>query len=122
MQTTPLYPAVLFFHQGTVAQGEAFFRRFWPEARAVSDAAQRFYRAFGLAHAQWHQIVGPAALLRGLQATVKGNCPGLPVGDPLMMPGAFLVQGDAILWQHPYRHVGDHPDFARIPTYLASAP
>jgi hypothetical protein len=30
------------------------------------------------------------------------------------MPGAFLVQGDRVLWQHEYRHAGDHPDFREL--------
>jgi hypothetical protein len=30
------------------------------------------------------------------------------------MPGVFLVEDGRVVWQHDYRHAGDHPDFAAI--------
>ncbi len=110
----PSHPPILFFHHGTADQGAAFFGRSWPEARVVSDANKQFYTAFGLSRGSAAQLFGPGALLRGLQATLKDHGIGRPVGDPLLMPGAFLVQNDQVLWQHAYRHVGDHPDFAPV--------
>ncbi len=96
-------------------QGAAFFGRSWPEARVVSDATKQFYTSFGLSRGTVAQLFGPGALARGLQATFKGHGIGRPVGDPLLMPGAFLVQQDQILWQHTYRHMGDEPNFAHVP-------
>lgn len=112
--TNPGYPPVLFFYQGSVAEGKRFFARHWPEARAVADAGKTFYRAFGIERGGVKEMLGPEVWACGLRAASKGHTGGLPVGDPWMMPGAFLVQGDQIIWRHAFRHAGDHPDFAHL--------
>ena len=38
-QSLPGFPPVLFFYQGTVEEGQTFFGNYWPEARAISEAA-----------------------------------------------------------------------------------
>jgi len=108
------YPDILFFYQGNVGDGEEFFQRYWPEARAVSDRSRQYYAAFGLERAGLKQLFGPEVVACGLRAASNGTVGGKPVGDTRMMPGAFLVNEDQILWQHNYRHIGDHPDFAEI--------
>jgi len=113
--TTPSYPPILFFYQGSREEGAAFFDQFWPEARAVADREKRLYQAFGIERGGVRQLFGPQVWACGLRAARKGNTLGVPVGDPLMMPGMFLVQGDAILWRHEFRHAGDEPDFATLP-------
>lgn len=115
------YPPILFVHHGTAEQGAAFFQRSWPEARVISDATKQFYTAFGLVRGTWSQLLGPGALVRGVQAMLKGHGIGRPVGDPLLMPGAFLIHKDHVLWQHTYHHVGDHPDFAQFTAPMESA-
>lgn len=110
----PSYPAILFFYQGTVKEGEDFFGRFWPEARAVSDPSQTFYHAFGLGRGGVSELLGPRVWISGLRAALKGNSVGKPVGDPRIMPGLFLVKNRTIVWQHHFRHAGDHPDLAQI--------
>ncbi len=114
----PDYPPILFFHQGTVADGRSFFDQMWPEARAVSDTSKKFYDAFGLKRGGLREMFGPQVLAKGLTSTLKGNNVGKPVGDPWLMPGVFLVHGEQIVWQHRYDHAGDHPDFSRIPHRL----
>jgi hypothetical protein len=114
VETTP-YPDVLLFYQGSIEDGQAFFGRLWPEARAVSDATRTFYTAFGLRRGGWKKILGPKALACSVRAAVKGNFIGLPVGDTRVMPGLFLVRDETVVWQHDFAHVGDHPDFAAIP-------
>ena len=113
--TAPNYVDILFFYQGSVEDGEDFFQRFWPEARAVSDLSRTFYVAFGLERAGIRQMFGPEVVACGIRAAKNGSYAGKPVGDTRMMPGAFLVQGERVLWQHNYRHIADHPDFAQLP-------
>jgi hypothetical protein len=98
----------------------AFFGRFWPEARAVSDLSKRFYTAFGLHKGSVRALFGPSVWASGLRAACKGNGVGRPVGDPWIMPGVFLVSHDTILWQHRARHAGDHPDFANVAADVTS--
>jgi len=109
------YPEVLFFYLGSVEEGEGFFARHWPTARAVADSGQRFYAAFGLVHGGLLQLFGPSVWMAALRAALRGNGVGRPVGDPLTMPGILLIEGDRILWRHPLRHIGDQPDFRKIP-------
>ncbi|HEY7546961.1 MAG TPA: AhpC/TSA family protein, partial [Blastocatellia bacterium] len=90
----------------------------WPEARAIADREQRFYKAFGLGRGSFGQLIGLRVWARGIKAMRKGNRAGLPVGDVRRMPGFFLVRGDQIIWEYRSKNSADHPDFARIPAYV----
>jgi hypothetical protein len=114
------YPDILFFYQGSEADGVEFFTRFWPEARAVSDMSKTFYSAFGLERAGFGEMFSPEVLACGLRAAQKGAFAGKPVGDTRMMPGVLMVRDGEILWQHDYRHIADHPDFANMQVLLKS--
>lgn len=109
------YPDILFVYQGSVEDGADFFNRLWPEARAASDPERELYAAFGLERGGIKELFGAEVVACGIRAARKGSFVGTPVGDTRMMPGAFLVQANQILWQHNYRHIADHPDFAKIP-------
>ena len=95
--------------------GAAFFRRLWPEARAIADLPRYFYDAFRIERGGMKEMFGPDVWACGVRATLKGSFIGRPVGDPWIMPGLFLVRNDQILWQRDFRHAGDHPDWATIP-------
>jgi hypothetical protein len=98
-----------------VAEGQPFFAEYWPGARAVSDTPKFFYDAFGRARGGMLQMFGPQVWARGAEAATKGHFIGKPVGDPWVMPGAFLVEGERIRWAHHFEHAGDHPDWHTIP-------
>jgi hypothetical protein len=110
----PAYPPIMFFYQGSVEEGEVFFRKLWPEARAVSDPEREFYNVFGIQRGGMKEMFGPEVWACGARAAQKGHFIGKPVGDPWVMPGLFLAHGERILWQHEFRHAGDHPDFLKI--------
>ena len=115
------FPPLVLFHLGTVEEGERFFAKRWPEVRTVSDPDAVFYQGFELQRLKLRSLLSPAMWGRGLQAFTKGHGVGAPVGDPLRMPGLFLVDGDgAVRWSHRSKHTGDHPDLARLPA-LAGA-
>ncbi len=117
----PWYPPVLYVHLGSVADGEDFFRKHAPGAHAIADEGGRLYGAFGIKRGTFGQLFGPSVIACGLRATRKGHGPGRPIGDPWMLPGMFVVEGDQILWSHEARHAADHPDFARIPEFVLEA-
>lgn len=106
---------------GTVEDGERFFGGLWPEARAVSDHAKFFYEGFGRGRGGLLELFGPSVWVRGALAALKGNGLGMPVGDPLVMPGSYLVRDESIVWRHDATHAADHPDYARVPALLAEA-
>lgn len=98
-------------HQGSVDEGEAFFAARWPDVPAIADPDLRLYSAFGLGRGTLLQVAGPRAVLATGRALLKGNLVGKPSGDVMVMPGAFLISGDQIVWSHDYRHSGEKPDF-----------
>lgn len=113
------YPPILFFYQGSVEDGAAFFERLWPEARAVSDLPLTFYKPLGIERGGVREMFGPEVWACGVRAASKGHLIGAPIGDPWLMPGLFLVDsGGRIMWRHTYRHAGDHPVWATLPDRL----
>ena len=111
----PTYPPLLFVYMGTADDGAAFFAKAWPEARAVSDPQLHFYRGFDLGCGSLTEVMGPGPTACTFRAISKGHVPGKPIGDPWQMPGMYLVQGNQVLWEHDFAHIGDHPDFAQLP-------
>lgn len=101
-------------HQGSVADGERLLASRWPDAIAISDPERELYAAFGLARGSLGRLMGPATWAAGLRALGKGHFVGMPVGDPLMMPGLFLVAGDSVLWEHEFQHSGDQPPTSEL--------
>ena len=59
-------------------------------------------------------VLRPAVWKAQDRARDKGHANGPRSGDIWRMPGAFLVQGDRVLWAHEYRHAADHPDYGHI--------
>lgn len=106
----------MFFYQGSIDDGNAFFAKLWPDARAISDTPLAFYKAFGIERGGLKQMFGADVWACGVRATLKGQRIGRPVGDPWIMPGAFLVdRAGAVVWQHDFAHAGDHPDWDLVP-------
>ncbi len=85
----------------------------------MADPSKHFYGAFGVGQGGKREMFGPGVWAAGLRAVLKGNLGGAPTGDPWTMPGLFLVKGDAVIWEHRFRHAGDQPDFARVPEHVA---
>jgi hypothetical protein len=110
----PKFPEILIIAQGSVDQSRAFFAERWPEARAVADPRRRFYNAFGIGKGSLTQLASPGVLMAGARAIAKGNIQGQTIGDAAQMPGLILVQDNCIVWQHRFRHAGDHPDWGQV--------
>jgi hypothetical protein len=100
------FPPVLSVHMGSPEEGERFFAKRWPEARAVSDEDRALYAAFSLKRGTAGQLLGPRVWMAGLKAALLGHGVGAPVGDPLMLSGWFLVRGAVVVWAHPHEHAG----------------
>ena len=67
------------------------------------------------------EVMGPAAILRGLQAARKGHHIEKTVGDQFQMPGTFIINRDGVVRYARYaRHVGDHPKAAELIEALQS--
>ena len=112
---TPGYPNILFVGQGTSEETHDFFDDLWPEARVIANPSRDLYRAFGIQRGGMRQMMGPSVWACGIRAASKGNFMGKPMGDPQLLPGAFLVDGSQIVWEHRARHAGDNPNWKAVP-------
>jgi hypothetical protein len=110
----PAYPPVLLVSLASVEANRAFFASRWPDARVVADPQKRVFAAFGRRRGSFRQLFGLRVLARAVGALLRGHGVGRPQGDPAVMPGVFVVRGEAVLWAHPTRNVADHPDFAEV--------
>lgn len=110
----PRFPAPLFFFQGSVTEGRAFLRRYWPGLRAVADPQGDLYAGFGIGRGGLLKMFGPGVWAAKSRAEAKGHGNGERSGDIFRMPGVFLAGGGKILWAHEYRHAGDAPDYEDV--------
>jgi len=117
-KTVDSFPEVVFIHQGTVEEGNTFFKKFWEEAPAISDPSKTFYSEFGVERGSFSELLSPSVVACSFRAMGKGNFVGKPIGDPLVMPGMFYVEGNSIVWTHNFKHIGDHPDYETLPKSL----
>jgi peroxiredoxin len=107
--------------QGDPRQAQALCDRFEVPFPCLADPRRSGYKAFGLKRGSVLEVLGPAALLRGIQAARKGHQIEKTVGDVFQMPGTFIISRDGIVRYARYsRHVGDHPKAADLVEALQS--
>jgi hypothetical protein len=111
----PSFPALLYFHLGTPEQGNTFFEPSAPEARAVADPKRFYYKALGVPNASSLQLLDPRVWACGIRATRGGHKQGKPVGDPLIKPGLFLVEGNQVTWKFIPDQLGGLPRLDEVP-------
>lgn len=99
---------------GSPEEGEKFFARFDPEARTIADPDKVFFQSFGLSRGSLWSLLGPSVWASAASSTLKGNTIGKPVGDPLMMPGLFLVADGRVEWRQKFANVGEDPDLETL--------
>ena len=111
----PSFPGLLYFHLGTVEQGDAFFEATAPQARAVADPERFFSKALGVPKASPLQLLDPRVWACGVRATRRGHSQTAPIGDPLVMPALFLVEERQVSWSFIPDQLGGLPRVADIP-------
>ena len=99
----------------SVEANDRFFAEHWPDVPVISDPDKVLFAGLGRRRGSLLQLFGPRVFGEAWRAWRKGHAVGRPAGDPLVMPGVMVVDGAEVLWEHPFRDVGDHPEVARIP-------
>lgn len=110
---------MLLVAQGTPEQADAFFEDRWPEARVVSDTDRRLYPAFGLRRAGLLDVLSPKVIRAFWRHRRHGV--GRPVGDTLLLSGAFVVVDGTIEFEHRSKDPSDHPDWSDLLEQVRSA-
>jgi hypothetical protein len=120
-ESQPDYPAVLFVNQASPTECRAFVRRYWPDARVISDPNLEVYDEFGIGRASFLKALGPSVFRAYARARAKGHVQGAPAGDIWRLPGVIVADQARIVWSYTPSHAADHPDFASISQELTEA-
>jgi len=120
-EANPAYPRVLFVNHGQLDFAEPFFANVWPQARCIVDTDRSLYVTFGVERMGALEALNPGLIACGMRAASKGYMQTSSKGDPRQMPGLFYMQGGKVLWQHDFKHAGDHPDWKALPQRLPAA-
>ncbi len=83
---------------------------------SVADPDRTLYKGLGLRHGSLLQLMGPKVLWAYLKSILAGHLPGKIKGDPLQLPGAFLLHRGQVVRAHLYRDAGDKPDYVSLAT------
>lgn len=111
---------VAFIHMGSEAEAQPFFARWGdPEIARFSDPEARLYHEFGLRRMTIGELFNPTSWLtvwkRGFEAAIIRRFGfGAPVGDPLRMPGAFLLHQGRIVREYRHQTPADRPDYESL--------
>lgn len=103
----PDWPPIVLVYQGNAEQGEALLKSLWPDAPLIADPEQSFWKALDVQRAPFRQLFGLRVWKAALGSFLRGHFIGRPVGDPLLAPGAFLVQDGEVQWRFTPEHAGD---------------
>jgi peroxiredoxin len=113
--------SIVVVHMATEAEAAGFLASHgaahW---HRVSDPRRRIHAAFGLTRGSFFSLFGPMVWWRGTQALAKGHGAGQPVGDPLQMPGVFVIHRGRVQAEFRHETAGDRPDYEGLSGSIAS--
>ncbi len=79
------------------------------------DPSKRIFGLFDLKRGGLRQLFHPAVWWRGFVAGIlRGHLVGLPKGDPLQMPGSFLIEEGFIVKAFRHQRASDRPDYCEV--------
>jgi len=106
---------ILFVHLASEERAKPFFESFgMADVDRISDPEGVLYEAFGLDRAGLKEILSPSVWFRGVQS-ILGHGLGVPRGDTLRMPGAFIVNEGKVAKSYFHQTIAARPnmkDFA----------
>jgi len=113
---------IVFVTLGTIEQTEAFRTKMQSPHRFICDPDKSLYQHFELPKGGLTQMISPQVFVRAIGATLQGHRNARSDGDPLQMPGVFIIDTDGqIIWQHAARHAADNPSAEEIERRLHDA-
>lgn len=102
---------IVFLHLSSETQAKAFFEKYgMGDVDRISDPEGGLYEEFGLNRAGMRELLSPSVWLRGLTSIFTGNPPGVPRGDTLRMPGAFIVNRGEVSTSYFHKTIADRPN------------
>jgi peroxiredoxin len=106
---------VVCVFQYRAAPTRNFCRQRGVQLECLGDPDLKGYDAVGLERGGVKELASPKVALGALRAASKGQLPGKPEGDRLLMPATFVVSTDGvILFAHYNRDQSDNPPMAPV--------
>ncbi|MDB6003772.1 MAG: hypothetical protein JWR15_759 [Prosthecobacter sp.] len=113
---------IVLAHMDTAEGFAAFAARYGlADIAAVADPQRTLYKGLGLRRGRLMQLIGLRVLWAWVKSTVAGHLPGRIKGDPLQLPGAFLLHHGEVMKGHTYRDASDRPNYVTLATLLQAA-
>jgi peroxiredoxin len=107
---------IVLVHLGDDAQAAAMFAQYGlGDVDRIADPGGMLYRAFELRRGSFWQVIGPAVWWPGLRAAIfdRHGFGGIK-GDPMQMPGVFVIRHGKIVRGYRHRTSADRPDYAEL--------
>jgi hypothetical protein len=87
--------------QGTHEDMQAFLETRPVPFETFADPERESYQAYGLARGSWRQVAySPSVLRAGAAAALEGHIVGTPMGDPMQLPGSFVIADGIVVYAH----------------------
>lgn len=77
----------------------------------VSDPARTLYRALELRRGRLLELFGPAVVVRGIAAMLRGHMQSGLDGDGFQMPGTFVLHRGKVVREHRHTNAADRADY-----------
>lgn len=118
---------IALVHLSSEPQAAEFFTAWGlADLARVSDPRRELYAALELPKGNARMLLGPRVWWRGFRAGAPrwlggaGLGVGRPQGDPLQMPGTFLLHRGAVVREHRHVDAADRPDYCALARGFAS--
>lgn len=80
-----------------------------------SDPEKILFQHFDLKRGTFNQLLGPKVFWLGFKACIiERYGTGMPEGDGLQMPGAFVLENGEVVKEFRHTTAGDRPDYLRL--------
>jgi peroxiredoxin len=113
---------IVLGHMTSAEDFAAFAGRYGlADIAAVADPQRTLYKGLGLKRGRVMQLIGLRVLRAWFKSALAGHLPGRIKGDPLQLPGAFLLHHGQVVKSHTYRDASDRPDYVTLATPLQAA-
>ncbi len=114
---------IALVHMASDRQAELVFKLYGlDDVSRFADPDRSLYEAFGLRRVTVRELLSADLFKRGLEACIHDrHAMGIPRGDPMQMPGVFIVDRGIVRARYVHQHPWDRPNFRAL-VAEASAP
>jgi hypothetical protein len=100
---------------GEPKHAERYCGKFAPSVDCVVDKTTKPYQAYGLSRGGVTAFFSSKVAQTARDLREEGIVGGQIIGDPLMLPGFFIVeQGGTVRYAYYAKDASDHPDMAHV--------